>query len=245
MIKVLQQIDKSTNGLISSHVPDLDQNLTPAEARAKLSSTLGRPIPNDFGTIAVFDDKQLSTVQDGVQWFQRGVIALWVVAILLIGAAILVAPDRRRILIWLGLGIAVTIVAFRSIARATSKQVLNGIEIQRNRDAAKSVLHQVFASYRTLTAAVIALALVVALAAFLAGPSRAAGAVRGAFTRASWLSEYRTAAMVTVLVLALIAMLVIDLTFSALLVIVVIAGILEVVLWRLPAPPSTPVPDAA
>jgi hypothetical protein len=238
--RVLQAVDAQTNGLLSKHVPDIGTNLTADQARAKLSEALNRPIPADFGTITVFEKSQLSTVQKLVQWFQRGVYGLIIFAVLLIVATFLVAPDRRRIAIWLGLSTAVVLVAFRAIARAVGKHVIDGIILERNREAATSTLHQVFASYRSVTAAFIALGVLVALVAFLAGRSRAAIAIRHAFTGSSWLSEHRSAVQIAVLAIALVVVLFVDLTFGALLLVALVTGILELVLWRLPGTSRTP-----
>ena len=122
LVEVLQRIDQRTDGLLSQHLPALNEDLTPDQVRAKISTALGRPIPDDFGTIEVFDASQLTAVPRAVQWFQQGVVAFVVLAVLLIGAALLGAPDRRRIAIWLGLGAAVTFVIFRSpAARSESR----------------------------------------------------------------------------------------------------------------------------
>ena len=93
---VLQKVNSATNGRFSNQITSVT-NLSPDEARAKLSSTLGRPLPDDFGTITVFEKQQLSTVQKAAEWFNEAVYALVIAAILLIGAAFVVAPDRRRI----------------------------------------------------------------------------------------------------------------------------------------------------
>ena len=112
LVRILQNVDQRANGLLSADIPALDENLTGDEIRAKISDTLNRPIPDDFGTVAVFDDSELSTIQQAVQWFQQFVIAFFVLAFLFIAGAILVAPDRRRIAIWLGLGTAITLASF-------------------------------------------------------------------------------------------------------------------------------------
>jgi hypothetical protein len=232
--RVLQAVDAQTNGLLSKHVPDIGTNLTADQARAKLSEALHRPIPANFGTITVFEKSQLSAVQKLVQLFQRGVYGLVILAVLLIIATFVVAPGRRHIAIWLGLSTAVVLVAFRAVARAVGRHVVDGILLQRNRDAATSTLHQVFASFRSITAAFIALGLLVALVALLAGPSRAAVSIRHAVTGSSWLSEHRSAVQIAVLAIAFLVVLFIDLTFGALLLVAIVACIVELVLWRLP-----------
>ena len=184
----------------------------------------------------MFDDSQLSAIQQAVQWFQAGVYAFIVLALLFIGAAIWVAPDRRRIAIWLGLGTAVTLVTFRTIARAAIKEIIGGITIPRNRDVATDVLHKVFSSYRTLTLALMVLGLVVALTAFLAGPGRVAVWLRRGVREQAWLSEYRAVFGVAVLVAALAAVLLWNFSLAGLIVLGVVVAVLEVVLWRLPQP---------
>jgi hypothetical protein len=243
LLRILQNVDQRANGLLSSHVPAISQDLTGDEIRTKLSDALKRPIPNDFGTIAVFDDSQLSAIQQAVQWFQAGVYAFIVLALLFIGAAIWVAPDRRRIAIWLGLGTAVALVTFRTIARAAIKEIVGGITIPRNRDVAVDVLHKVFSSYRTLTLALMFLGLVVALTAFLAGPGRVAVWLRRGVREQAWLSEYRAAIGVAVLIAALAAVLLWSFSLAGLIVLGVVVAILELVLWRLPSGPA-PVPTA-
>jgi hypothetical protein len=243
LLRILQNVDQRANGLISSRLPAISQDLTGDEIRTKLSDALNRPIPDDFGTIAVFDDSQLSAIQQAVQWFQAGVYAFIVLALLLIGAAIWVAPDRRRIAIWLGLGTAVALVTFRTIARAAIKEIIGGITIPRNREVADEVLHKVFSSYRTLTLALTFLGLVVALTAFLAGPGRVAVWLRRGVREQAWLSEYRAVFGVAVLIAALAAVLLWSFSLAGLIVLGVVVVILELVLWRLPSGPE-PVPTA-
>ncbi len=91
-----------------------------------------------------------------------------------------------------------------------------------------------------MTAICIALGLVVAATAFLAGPSRAAISVRDQFTRASWLSDHRGVAEVGVLLVAAAVVLFADLTFAGIGLILIVVAILELVLWRLPSAPSGP-----
>jgi hypothetical protein len=87
--------------------------------------------------------------------------------------------------------------------------------------------------------------LLVALVAFLAGPSRAAVAIRGAVTGSSWLSEHRGPVQIAVLLLALLVVLIVDLSFGALLLVALVTGIIELVLWRLPGGTRPPVEEAS
>ena len=50
LLRILQNVDQRANGLLSSHLPAISQDLTGDEIRTKLSDALNRPIPDDFGT---------------------------------------------------------------------------------------------------------------------------------------------------------------------------------------------------
>jgi hypothetical protein len=230
--QVLEKVNASTDGRFTKQLSSIT-NLSPDEARSKLSEALGRPIPDDFGTITVFEKKQLSTVQKAAELFNDAVVALVVLSILLIGAAFVVAPDRRRIAIWVGLSAAGFLVAFRATARASGKQVVNQIVIPVNRDATQAVVSRVTASYLDVTLIALLIGLVVALIAFLAGPGKYAVAVRGWVGRQGWISRNAGAVQVGLLVLTLAWLLLATLTFGKLFLAALIVGGLEFALWRL------------
>ena len=230
--EVLQKVNDSTNGRFSSQITSVT-DLTPDQARAKLSQALGRPLPADFGTITVFEKQQLSTVQKAVQLFNQLVYALVIAAIVLIAAAFAVAPDRRRIAIWVGLSAAGFLVAFRAAARTSGRQVVKQIVVPVNRDAAQAVISRVLASYLDVTLVALLIGLVVALIAFLAGPGRYAVAIRGWVDNQGWIRQHAGAIQLGLLVLALAWLLLATLTFGKLFLAALIVGALELALWRL------------
>ena len=212
-------------------------DLTPDQARAKLSQALGRPLPADFGTITVFEKQQLSTVQKAVQLFnQLGIRVGDRSRSLLIAAAFAVAPDRRRIAIWVGLSAAGFLVAFRAVGanigpsgREADRRCPSTVTQPRRSSAA------CWRATSTSRSIALLIGLVVALIAFLAGPGRYAVAIR------SWFDDQRvvlrehagcdTARAVGArrsrwLLLA-------TLTFGKLFLAALIVGALEFALWRL------------
>jgi hypothetical protein len=230
--QVLEKVNASTNGRFSNQITSLT-NLSPDQARAKLSAALGRPLPADFGTITVFEKQQLSTVQKAVQLFNQLVYALVIGAILLIAAAFAVAPDRRRIAIWVGLSAAGFLVAFRAAARTSGKQVVKQIVVPVNREAAQAVISRVLASYLDVTLVALLIGLVIALIAFLAGPGRYAVAIRSWVDNQGWIRRHAGAIQLGLLVLALAWLLLATLTFGKLFLAALIVGALELALWRL------------
>ena len=143
--RVLEAVNERTDGRFSNQIGSIT-DLSPDEARAKLSQALGRELPDDFGTITIFEKQELSNVQKAAELFNDLVYVLVIAAFVLIGLAFLVAPDRRRIAIWVGLAIAGFMVAFRASARASGKQVVN-IVMPENRDATQAVISRVLSSY--------------------------------------------------------------------------------------------------
>jgi hypothetical protein len=230
--QVLEKINESTNGRFASQIGNLT-SLTPDKARAKLSSALGRPIPADFGTITIFEKQQLSTVQKAAQLFNDAVYAIVIAAIVLIAAAFVIASDRRRIAIWIGLSAAGFLVLFRTIARISGRQVVKQIVIPVNRDAAKAVFDRVLASYLDVTLIALLIGLVVAIIAFLSGPGRYALAIRHWFRSSSMLREHAGILQLAVLLLGLAYLLLASLTFGKFFLAALIVGALEFALWRL------------
>ena len=229
---VLDQVNNSTNGRFSSQIGSIT-NLSPDAARAKLSSALGRPIPDNFGTITIFEKQQLSTVQKAAQLFNEAVYAIVIAAILLIAAAFAVAPDRRRIAVWVGLSAAGFLVAFRAVARISGRRVVGQIVIPVNRDAAQAVVSRVLASYLDVTLISLLIGLAVAIIAFMAGPGRYAVSIRNWFAHSSFLREHAGAFQIGVLVLGLVYLMFASLTFGKFFLAALIVAALEFALWRI------------
>jgi hypothetical protein len=230
--QVLESVNKSTNGRFTNQISSIT-NLSPDQARAKLSEALGRPLPDDFGTITVFEKQQLSTVQKAAQLFNELVYVLVALAIMLIAAAFAIAPDRRRIAVWVGLSAAGFLVAFRAAARTSGKQVVKQIVVPVNRDAAQAVVSRVLASYLDVTLVALLVGLVVAIIAFLAGPGRYAVAIRNWVGSQGWIRQHAGALQLGLLVVALAWLLLATLTFGKLFLAALIVGALELALWRL------------
>ena len=229
---VLQNVNDKTGGRFSNQIESVT-SLTPDEARAKLSQALGRPLPADFGTITIFEKQQLSTVQKAIQLFNELVYVVVIAALLFIGLAFVIAPDRRRIAIWVGLSGAGFLIAFRATARASGKHVVANIVVPQNRDATQAVVSRILASYLDVTLIALMVFFVIALIAFLAGPARAAVAIRQKASDMHWLGEHAGAMQVGLLVLALVWVLFASLTFGKLLLAALIVGGLEFALWRI------------
>jgi hypothetical protein len=97
----------------------------------------------------------------------------------LIAAAVALAPDRRRMLARAGVGIVVAMVVTAVALRIARTATTDQIEVDVRRQAVESLWGRLFETLFQQTAALIALGLVIALGAWLAGPARLAIRLRG------------------------------------------------------------------
>ena len=236
---VLQSVNERTDGRFSSQIDSIT-GLSPDEARAKLSKALGRELPENFGTITIFEKQQLSTVQKAANLFNDLVYVIVFAAFLFIALAFAVAPDRRRIAVWVGLAIAGFHGSFRATRASSGRQVVDIVR-PRNVDATQAVVSRVLSSYLAATLVAVLIGLTLALVAWLAGPSRSSVAIRSKVRDMDWLGTHAGAIQAGILVIALVWVLLTTLTFGKLLLAGLVVGALEFALWRIRAS-QTPAP---
>lgn len=162
-------------GLLSEvEIPELTADGDPDEQRAELSSALGRPLPDDFGQVVVYDSSVIGTAGDAVSNAQRmlvlaerAVVLIVVSAIVLLVAAVLVARNRLGSVLFVGLGSAVAMVVVRAAAHLVVEQA-PGLAAQPGGAAAIDALTSAATeSLLRLTGIVALCALTIALVAIL------------------------------------------------------------------------------
>ncbi len=96
--------------------------VTPSEQIAELEQATGRDLPDDFGQLVVYQSDQLADRQASLESAQQALAlakrAVWVLVMLtavLLLATVLVARNRWRAALWLGLGGVVAMVITRSV----------------------------------------------------------------------------------------------------------------------------------
>jgi hypothetical protein len=136
----------------------------------------------------LFDAKQLEQARGAVHLLDRGRIALVVLVFVLLGLALLLSGNRRRTLTRWGIGlvIAMAIVAgLLALGRSIYLDSVSGANLPR--DAAAAAFDTIVRYLKNGVRVIALLGLVVALAAFLSGPSRlAVGIRRGARDLVNW-----------------------------------------------------------
>jgi hypothetical protein len=133
-------------------------------------------------SITLIESKNLEKAQQGVKLLKGAAIALPLIVLALLAAAIGLSRRRRRTLLQASLGIAFA-MAVLGIGLTLGRSVYLSYVVGPNlsHDAASAFYDTLVHYLRVGLRAIAAVALLVAAGAFLTGPSRAAGAVRGWF----------------------------------------------------------------
>lgn len=129
-------------------------------------------------SIVLIDSDGLKKAQNGVELLDKLAVALPIATVLLLAGGILLARDRRRALLRSALGVALAMALVLTIFNLARTLYLDALPSTVNRAAAADVYDQVLSFLRNALRTVFVLGLVVALAAWLTGPARAARRLR-------------------------------------------------------------------
>ena len=155
------------SGIIDEVVKRLDdRGVTVFDGLAKKQKNL---------QVELFDASQLEKARGAVHLIDRLRIVLVVLVFVLLGAALALSGNRRRTLMRWGLGLVVAMAvtaALLSLGRSAF------VDVARNHDAAGATFDILVRYLRDGIRAIAALGIIVALAAFLSGPSRLAVRIR-------------------------------------------------------------------
>jgi hypothetical protein len=141
-------------------------------------------LPAKYKNFVLFQSKDLEKVQGGVDLLQTLAWVLPVVALLCVGGAIALSNHRRRTILRAGVWIAVAVgiqLALLSVGRNFYLDAITAAGARRG--SAGAVWDQLTSFLRLSGRTMIVLALVVAIAAWVAGPSRLAIRVRNLWNR--------------------------------------------------------------
>jgi hypothetical protein len=125
--------------------------------------------------IKLFDAEQLEQARSGVNLLDRGRIVLVALVLVFLGVALVLSGNRRRTLIRWGLGVVAAmavVAALLALGRAIYLNAAEGADL--SRDAAGAAFDTLVRHLRNGIRVLAVLGILVALGAFLSGPSRAA-----------------------------------------------------------------------
>lgn len=169
--EVLKLVDRALPDLLGRDVqiPEITSGVLPKEARQAISEAIGRPVPADFGAVPLFKSKELQTAQRAVETFDRVVVALIVVTVLLAAAAIALSVHRRRTLLQLGVGALVAVLVVRVGARLLERSLVDSFGPGAAGGVARATLGSVVDSLNGTVLPLLLVGVAVAVAAYLAG----------------------------------------------------------------------------
>jgi len=173
---------------INSGTVSIDISQIVAQVKSTLASkgvNIVQNVPNDVAgsTYTLFQSKSLAQAQSALQALKSAAIVLPILTLILIVGAILLAPDRRRAALWLGI---ITIVSMLLLAGGLAllrNYYLGSVDrVVLNSSAAAVFFDTLVRFLRNSLRVVAAIGLVIAVAAAIAGPSRFATALRRSTT---------------------------------------------------------------
>lgn len=239
----LAQIETEASGLLGRDVtlPTIGGGELPEVARTKIEDALNVSLPTDFGEITLVQSDQLEEAQDAVQTFDRSVLALLILAPILVALALWISPKRRRTLIAIAVGSMLGLVIVRRLSMWGSNEVVAAAKPE-NRAAARAIIDQLGAGLFTLTAALIVIGLITVIAAVITAPYPWAGRLRrrtvegaGALrtwaqdeATVTWVARHRELLQLSGVGLALVVLLVFNLSLVGLLLVLALLAIV----WR-------------
>ncbi len=155
-------------------IPDLSADGDPDEQIAALEQATGRDLPDDFGQLVVYQSDQLAERQASLESAQQTVAlakrAVWVLVIVttvLLAATVLVARNRWRAALCLGLGGIVAMVITRFVVQRVVEEAPEIAAEPGGRAAISAIVDEASTSLQRLAALIlIVAAAVAALAVF-------------------------------------------------------------------------------
>jgi hypothetical protein len=125
--------------------------------------------------VQLFDAEQLEKARSAVHLLDRARIVLVALVFVLLGAALALSGNRRRTLMRWGLGLVVAMAVMAALLALARSAYLG---VAQNHDAAAAAFDILVRYLRNGIRVIAALGIIVALAAFLSGPSRLAVRIR-------------------------------------------------------------------
>jgi hypothetical protein len=253
--QVLQSVQQTAGDLVGKDVklPTLTGTELPSQACAKISAAINRPLPSTCGEIPLFPADKLDQAQGLVRAFDRLMIALLIVSPLLVVAALLLTRRRRRTLLQIAVGTLLVMVIFRrAVIWLQDKLISTGNPA--NEAARKSIVDQLLSGFFTASVWILSIALAVTVVALITGPYRWAvtsrnwvraqavagwrvtrDAVSGKSAAGQWVLGHIDLLRVAGGLLAVLLLLVVNVSWVGLLIIVVLLAGYEFWLYRLAA----------
>jgi hypothetical protein len=232
-------------------LPQIQPGEAPGEAITKLESALGVDLPDSYGQIPVYDSDDLAALQQAVSTSERLLVLLLILIPVLVAASLWVSTRRRRTLIQLAAGAAIGLVVVRRIAILTRDDLFERVDTQRF-PSVRVLTDELMASLFRYTSILLVVMLLVLLIALISGPYPWAVTARGWVRdgargiasaaggrevpetgRVRWLREHRDGLMLGGALVAVVLLLLFDLSLWGFAIVAVVTALYELALARL------------
>jgi len=233
-------------------IPEVQVGDVPDAVITRIERTFDVQLDGNFGQFTVYDRGQLQALQDGVEQARRLLVVLILVTVVALPLALWWSTRRRRTLLQILAGLAIGLALIRRLAIRGQEEGLEAIRVEGVRGAAAVASGQFVDPLLAITRTMLVGLALVAAVALLSGPypwavrirrtvadlGRAAGrggaAVGERAAGAEWVRAHRSALQVGGVVVAVLALIVLDLSFLGLAVLVALLGAYEAVLHGVP-----------
>jgi hypothetical protein len=249
----LGSIERVATDLVGRDVtlPTIEEGEAPNESITKLEQALGVDLPDSYGQIVVYDSEDLEALQQALNPLERLLVLLLILIPVLVGASLLVSTRRRRTLIQLAAGAAVGLVVVRRIAIIARDNLFDRVDLE-TFPSVRVLTNELMESLFRTTAILLAIVLLTLLIALITGPYPWAVTVRGWVrdgargiaaalsghatpdtARTRWLRDHRDGLMLGGAIVAVLLLLLFDLSLWGFVIAGIVIALYELALSRL------------
>jgi len=259
--QALSQMSQTLSGILGRTItlPTITADTVPSQAITELEGALGVDLPDTFGSVVLFQGDQLETIQNAASVFDKTLVVALVLFVVSVVLALVLSTNRRRTLLQLVTALIVVIVLERRFAIAETNHLISMMQPE-NQAAGSAIIHAFLSSLLLTTKRTLWVLFAILVVAVLSGPypwavslrawvvdaTRAmVGAVRGADLgpATTWVGAHRDPLMIGGVVVAAVILLVTSLSLGWFLVLLLVLGLFELIVYRLGA--ATQPPEAA
>lgn len=167
----LQTVRENVAGLLPAQVklPPPRSTEQVQQGIQRLSQALGIQLPPNFGQVTLFRSDQFTTTQQIVRLLDMFSIILPLVTLMFLIAALWLSVNRRRTVLELGIGIAITFAVAKIAIAVLQQQAVASVANPTGREIIQPVVGRALSYLETSTTWLLVLGVVTALAAFLVG----------------------------------------------------------------------------
>jgi hypothetical protein len=232
-------------------LPTIEEGEAPSESITKLEQALGVDLPDSYGQIVVYNSEDLEALQQALNTLERLLVLLLILIPVLVAASLWVSTRRRRTLIQLTAGAAVGLVVVRRIAIIARDDLFDRVDTQRF-PSVRVLTNELMESLFRTTAVLLTIVLLILAIALITGPYPWAVKVRGwirdgargiaaAFgghatldtARTRWLRDHRDGLMLGGAIVAVLLLLLFDLSLWGFVIAGIVITLYELALSRL------------